>query len=109
MNTHKQTYTQTGAREGPLHREQCLKISGLYDENCAGGKNLKFMLRPHNCGQSIKVRTNNNYNFILNNSCSMHTCIKMYNKKNYFPLVLSPGILKKMIFFIIDCTTKHIK
>ena len=28
--------------------EQCLKISGLYDENCARGMHFKFMCHPHN-------------------------------------------------------------
>ena len=27
---------------------QCLKISDLYDENCARGMNLKFMHHTHN-------------------------------------------------------------
>ena len=31
-----------------------------------------------------KTRTNNTYNFILYNSCSMHNCIKTYNKKKVF-------------------------
>ena len=30
------------------YREQCLKISGLFDENCARGTHLKLMLHPHN-------------------------------------------------------------
>ena len=28
-----------------------------------------------------KARTNNTYNFILYNSCSMHNCLKTYNNK----------------------------
>ena len=35
------------------YREQCLKISGLYDENCARGKHLKFMHHPHNDDSAI--------------------------------------------------------
>ena len=27
---------------------KCLKISGLYDENCARSTHLKFIRRPHN-------------------------------------------------------------
>ena len=31
-----------------MYSEQCLEISGLYDENLTPGTHLKFMRHPHN-------------------------------------------------------------
>ena len=57
-----------------------------------------------------KERTNNILNLILYNS-SMHTCIKMYNKKKYFPSVLYPydDRMMKIKSFIIYLREKHSK